>query len=77
MWDRYLENSLKRGAREARDTGTRRRVCDNATIPLNCKSFLRLDDNRKLLFEYLAARVQSLRLRNLEVISTAALDIIS
>ena len=47
MWDRYLENSLKQGTREARGTGTRRRVCDNAAIPLNLKSFLRLDDNKK------------------------------
>ena len=52
-------------------------MCDNAAIPLNWKSFLRLDDNKKELFEYLAARVQSLRLSNLEVISTAALGVIS
>ena len=36
-----LENSLKQGNREARGTGTCRRVCDNAAIPLNWKSFLR------------------------------------
>ena len=52
-------------------------MCDNSAIPLNWKSFLRLDDNKKELFEYLAARVQSLRLSNLEVISTAALGVIS
>ena len=52
-------------------------MCDNAAIPLNWKSFRRLDDNKKELFEYLAARVQSLRLHNLEVISTAALGVIS
>jgi len=49
VWDRYLENSLKQGTREARGTGARRRVCDNAAIPLNCKSFLRLDDNKQEL----------------------------
>ena len=76
VWDRYLENSLKQGTREARGTGTRRRVCDNAAIPLNWKSFLRLDDNKKELFEYLAARVQSLRLPDLEVTSTSGLDVI-
>ena len=57
--------------------GTRRRVCENAAIPLNWKSFLRLDDNKKELFQYLAASVQSLRLSNVEVISTAAMDVIS
>ena len=51
-------------------------VCDDAAIPLNSKSFLRLDDNKKELFEYLAARVQSLRLPDSEVICTAALDVI-
>ena len=70
VWDRYIENSLKEGTSEARGTGTRRRFCDNAAIPLNWKSFLRLDDNKKELFQYLAARVQSLRLPNVEVIST-------
>ena len=76
VWDRYLENSLKQGTREVRGTGTCRHVCDDAAIPLNSKSFLRLDDNKKELFEYLAARVQSLRLPDSEVICTAALDVI-
>ena len=60
VWDHYLENSLKQGTREARGTGARRCVCDNAAIPLNRKSFLRLDDNKEL-FQYLAASVQSLK----------------
>ena len=77
VWDRYLENSLKQGTREARGTGTRRRVCDNAAIPLNWKSFLRLDDNKKELFQYLTAGVQSLRISDVDVISTADVDIIS
>ena len=76
VWDRYLENSLKQGTHEARGTGTCRHVCDDAAIPLNSKSFVRLDDNKKKLFEYLAARVQSLRLPDSEVICTAALDVI-
>ena len=77
MWDRYLENSLKQGTREARGTGTRRRVCDNAAIPLNWKSFVRLNDNKKELFQYLAAGVQSLGISDVEVISTADVDVIT
>ena len=77
VWDGYLENSLKQGTREARGTGTRRRVCDNAAIPLNWKSFLRLNDNKKELFQYLAASVQSLGISDVEVISTADVDVIS
>lgn len=38
VWDHYLTNILKQDTREARGTGTRRRVHDNATIPLNWKS---------------------------------------
>ena len=71
-----MENSLKQGTREVRGTGTCRHVCDDAAIPLNSKSFLRLDDNKKELFKYLAARVQSLRLPDSEVTGTAALDVI-
>ena len=77
MWDRYLQNSLKQGTREARGTGPRRCVCDNAAIPLNWKSFLRLDDNKKELFQHLAASVQSLQISVVEVISTADVDVIS
>ena len=77
VWDRYLENSLKQGTREARGTGTRRRVCDNVAIPLNWKSFLRLNDYKKELFQYLAASVQSLGISDVEVISTADVDVIS
>ena len=57
--------------------GTRRRVCDNVAIPLNWKSFLRLNDYKKELFQYLAASVQSLGISDVEVTSTADVDVIS
>lgn len=77
VWDRYLENSLKQGTREARGSGSRRRVCDNAAIPLNWKSFLRLDDNKTELFQYLAVNVASISLPDVDVISTTGVDVIS
>ena len=52
-------------------------MCDNGAIPLNWKSFLRLDDNKKELLQYLAAGVQSFRMSNVEVISTTDVDVIS
>lgn len=52
-------------------------MCNNAAIPLNWKSFLRLDDNKKELLQFLAASVESLRLPDVEVIITAAVDVIS
>ena len=36
----YFENSLKRSRKEARGSGVRRHMCDNASIPVNWKSFL-------------------------------------
>ena len=54
VWDRYLESSLKKGTRETRGLGARRRVCDSATIPLNWKTFLRSEENKTELFHYLA-----------------------
>ena len=48
--DLYFENSLRRSRREERGSGVRRRVCDNAFIPVNWKSFLRSDDNKKRAF---------------------------
>ena len=45
-------------------------MCDNAAIPLNWKSFLRLDDNKKEIFQYLAASVQSSTLSDVDVTSS-------
>ena len=51
-------------------------MCDNAAIPLNWKSFLRLDDNKKELFQYLTASVQSLEASDVVILSTADVDVI-
>jgi len=48
-------------------------VCDNAAIPLNWKSFLRLNDNKKELFQHLVASVQSLGI-DVDVISPSTID---
>ena len=77
VWNRYLENSLNQGTREARGSGSRRRVCDNAAIPLSWKSFLRLDDNKTELFLYLAVSVASISIPDVGIISTTDVDVIS
>ena len=77
VWDRYLPNSLKRGTREARGAGTRRRVCDSAAIPSNWKSFLRSDENKQELFHYLANITATLQLANVVIISTVDVEVIS
>ncbi|XP_032222990.1 uncharacterized protein LOC116604554 [Nematostella vectensis] len=74
--DRYFEN--KQGTREARGTGARRRVCNTAAIPATWKSFLRLDENKKVLFKFLDASVKSISVQcDAQVISTDDIDVVS
>ena len=77
IWDRYFENSLKRSTRETRGSGVRIRVCDNASIPGNWKSFLRSDENKNELFQYLAESVTAIQLPGVEVITTSGIDVLS
>ena len=53
VWDVYRPDSLKQGARENRGKGTRRRVKAGTAIPGNWESFLRVNDNKTELFDYL------------------------
>ena len=53
VWDVYLNDSLKMIARENRGTGARRRVLPNVKLPSNWKNFLRNDDNKDELFQFL------------------------
>jgi hypothetical protein len=54
IWDAYFHNILKASTRAKRGSGQRRRVSDEALIPGNWQSFLRLDENKTELFEFLA-----------------------
>lgn len=51
---------------------------DNATIPLNdWKSILRLDDNKEVLYHYLAVSTQSLSIPDIQGLSTVDVFVIS
>jgi len=52
--DVYLKDSLEMTARENRGTGARRRVLLNVKLPSYWKIFLRNDDNKDELFQFLA-----------------------
>ena len=52
-------------------------MCDNASIPVNWKSFLRSDENKKELFHYLAESVTAIQLPGVEVITTSCVDVLS
>jgi len=62
VWDRYLQESLKQSTREHRmnsGTSQRQRVLENAPIPPNWESFLRIEQNKDELFRYLAECIRS------------------
>ena len=54
MFDLYLEDSLKTGARSNRGAGVRRKVTENGILPSNWKPFLRCSENKKELFPFLS-----------------------
>ena len=57
IWDVYLAGSLKSIAREKRGKGVRRRVAAPNTIPGNWQEFLKLEDKKTELFNFLAHQV--------------------
>ena len=57
IWDVYIPDSLKSTARENRGKGVRRRVAAANSIPGNWQEFLRVDENKTELFNFLAHEV--------------------
>ena len=76
VWDEYRQNSLKANTRNARGTGIRTRVESSVKIPTNWQAFLRVDDNKKGLFNYLSEEVlQYFKLQNKDVYATLGEDV--
>ena len=69
VWDEYVGNSLKATTRSDRRAGVRRRVAANNQLPRNWKEFLRVDENKRERFKFLAESTSSLEVEN-KVIST-------
>ena len=70
VWDQYPSDSLKQQAREARGSGTRRRILGNTGIPKNWVSFLRNDENKTELFTFLAVKISRIKCGNKEICTT-------
>ncbi|KAK3740395.1 hypothetical protein QZH41_000916 [Actinostola sp. cb2023] len=70
VWDVYKPDSLKKGAREKRGIGIRRRVLPSTRIPSNWHSFLRVDDNKEELFHLLAEQSVLIHVEGKELYST-------
>ena len=68
--NRYFQHTLKIATREKRNKGIRRRVRADSKIPGNLQTFLRVAENKKEHFSYLADRVITIGAENGEVIST-------
>ena len=58
MWDVYKDDSLKKGTREKRGSGQRRKFLLSTRIPSDWKGFLRVDDNKDELFKLLVTKVR-------------------
>ena len=54
VWDVYILDSLKGSTRQKRGKGIRRRVAPSSRIPKNWKDFLRVDENKTELFNFLS-----------------------
>ena len=71
IWDRYVTDSLKGTARAKRGKGVRRRVTGSAPIPGNWQNFLRVDENKTELFDFLSGQlISSLKDDDKEIIIT-------
>ena len=70
MWDVYIPDSLKSTARENRGKGVRRRVAAANSIPGNWQEFLRVDENKTELLNFLAHEVVENLSTEKEVFST-------
>lgn len=56
VWDLYLPNSLKGQEREGRGTGIRRQVTPDGRLPPNWSDFLKNEQNKTELFEFLGRK---------------------
>ena len=69
VWDVYLEDSLKAATRQKRGSGVQK-VIPSATLPDNWKGFLRGDDNKTVLFAFLAKKVGGPKVEGKQLVTT-------
>ena len=70
VWDVYIADSLKATARDKRGKGIRRRVEGRNSLPRNWQMFLRVDENKAELFEFLAHHIAGLQNTDKQIITT-------
>lgn len=77
VWDRYINNSLKSSARQKRGSGNRVIVKNSTPIPKNWNSFLRVDENKSELYQYLSQCILKLSPEGKELYSTEDKNVVS
>ena len=77
VWDTYQDDSLKSQVRGDRGSGTRRRVTPKTKVPGNWKSFLRNDQNKGELFQYLSDVALKAPITGREIYVTSVASVLS
>ena len=62
VWDTYIPDSLKVATRQRRGTGNRIKVGHQTKLPSKWEEFLKVDENKQELFDYLNATVACITL---------------
>ena len=70
VWDRYLQDSLKKQERLNRGQGQRRKVIPTSRVPRNRPSFLRVDQNKEELFSLLGNEVLKIDTNKTVIVTT-------
>ena len=69
MFDVYHQSSLKAEIRSKRGRGVRRRVTKEGKIPSNWQNFLRVNDNKVELFNFLADKIAHMSSQNVVIVT--------
>ena len=69
MFDVYRPSSLKAEARSKRGHGARRRVTSRCKVPSNWRNFLRDNDNKTDLFNFLADKIEQMSSPNMVIVT--------
>ena len=71
VWDRYFPNSIKGMTRDLRGKGTRRKLSPTGILPKDWQNFLRCEENKTELFQYLAYSLKDMDIpKNKSIYST-------
>ena len=69
VFDSYISDSLKASTREKRGTGIRHKVVGSSRVPSSWNNFLRQDDNKTELFEFLAGHIENTEMPNTVIVT--------